>query len=202
MKIAGRFTAALALAFDLALGASFSNPLKEFNGSDPFIVYSDGFYYLMTTTWTNIQVTRSATLEGLKSGETKVVWEDPDPSRCCNVWAPEVHWLDNKWWIYYASSAEGDTANQRMRVLEGGATPFDSYSYAGQLFDEWAIDLSVIRVADANYFAYSCFRSEIQSLCIAPMNTPASAGTPSLLSQPTEEWEKFGSFAVNEGPVG
>lgn len=119
MKIAGTFTAALALAFDLALGASFSNPLKEFNGSDPFIVYSDGFYYLMTTTWTNIQVTRSATLEGLKSGETKVVWEDPDPSRCCNVWAPEVHWLDNKWWIYYASSAEGDTANQRMRVLEG-----------------------------------------------------------------------------------
>lgn len=40
MKIAGTFTAALALAFDLALGASFSNPLKEFNGSDPFIVYS------------------------------------------------------------------------------------------------------------------------------------------------------------------
>lgn len=75
--------------------ASFSNPLKAVNGSDPHIVYDDGFYYLMTTTWTNLQITRAKTLEGLKTGENKVVWTDTNPARCCNVWAPELHKIDN-----------------------------------------------------------------------------------------------------------
>lgn len=28
----------------------FTNPLKDPNGSDPFMVYDDGYYYLTTTT--------------------------------------------------------------------------------------------------------------------------------------------------------
>lgn len=59
------------------------------------MTYSDGYYYLMTTTWTNLQITRAKTLEGLKTGETRVVWADVNPSRCCNVWAPELHKIDN-----------------------------------------------------------------------------------------------------------
>lgn len=80
-----------------ASAASFSNPLKPTNGSDPHIAYSGGYYYLMTTTWTNLQITRAKTLEGLKTGETRVAWTDKDSSRCCNVWAPELHWIDNRW---------------------------------------------------------------------------------------------------------
>lgn len=59
------------------------------------MTYSDGYYYLMTTTWTNLQITRATTLEGLKNGETRVVWTDANPTRCCNVWAPELHKIDN-----------------------------------------------------------------------------------------------------------
>ncbi len=79
----------------LASCASFSNPLKPRDGSDPHIVHADGHYYLMTTTWSNLQITRAKTLEGLKSGETKVVWTDSNPSRCCNVWAPELHFINS-----------------------------------------------------------------------------------------------------------
>ena len=70
----------------------------------------DGYYYFMcksrthfgrlpvadhlpATNWENLQMTRATTLEGLKTGETKLVWEDSDPSRCCNVWAPEMHFV-------------------------------------------------------------------------------------------------------------
>ena len=98
-----KVVSALLLAFSAistVWAATFTNPLREENGSDPFIVYSgDGYYYLMTTEWTNIQITRATTLEGLKTGETKVVWEDTTASRCCNVWAPEVHWIDNTWCV-------------------------------------------------------------------------------------------------------
>src|SRR4051794_24118241 len=80
-SLAGAFTSLLGLAS----AASFSNPLRPFNGSDPHMTYYDGHYYLMTTTWTNLQITRAKTLEGLKNGETRVVWTDADPSRCCNV---------------------------------------------------------------------------------------------------------------------
>jgi GH43 family beta-xylosidase len=73
----------------LTLGAgSFTNPLRKHNGSDPFMVYHDGYYYLMTTTWNDVQLTRATTIEGLKTGERKVVFKDSNESRCCNIWAP------------------------------------------------------------------------------------------------------------------
>ena len=84
MKFASTVLLALS-AVSTALAASFTNPLRAKDGSDPFIVYSgDGYYYLLTTEWTNIQVTRSKTLGGLKTGETRVVWQDTTASRCCN----------------------------------------------------------------------------------------------------------------------
>lgn len=88
------FVAVISQYCYLAHGASYTNPLRETNGSDPFLVYSDGYYYMTTTTWDDVQITRATTLEGLKTGEVKTVWTDSDPSRCCNVWAPEVHYLD------------------------------------------------------------------------------------------------------------
>ncbi|GAB1733237.1 hypothetical protein NU195Hw_g8445t1 [Hortaea werneckii] len=181
--------------------ASFSNPLKEENGSDPFIVYTGGYYYLMTTTWTDVQITRAATLGGLKTGETKVVWSDSTPSRCCNVWAPEVHYLEGKWYIYYTAGRSEDTTQQRMHVLEGGATPWDSYSYASQLIDEWSIDGTILRFDSGTYMVYSCQRDGLQSLCIAPLNSPTSIGAASTLSEPTLSWETQGEISVNEGPA-
>lgn len=114
------FLASLAATFNVALGASFSNPLVPKDGSDPFIVHSgDGYYYLLTTTWSDIRVTRSKTVGGLKAGESKVVWTDKTASRCCNVWAPEVHWIDNAWWIYYTAGNNVNLDGQRSFVLKG-----------------------------------------------------------------------------------
>lgn len=127
----------------LASAASFSNPLKAWDGSDPHIVFSDGYYYLMTTTWTNLQITRAKTLEGLKTGETRVVWTDSNPSRCCNVWAPELHRINDtyehahiqeegenrvvmrkltrldRWYIYYTAGNGDNLDGQRSHVLKG-----------------------------------------------------------------------------------
>lgn len=90
-SILGAFTGFITAAS----AANFTNPLKPRDGSDPHMVYNDGYYYLMTTTWTNLQITRARTLEGLKTGETKVVYTDSNAARCCNVWAPELHKVGN-----------------------------------------------------------------------------------------------------------
>lgn len=120
MRFALAMLTLLVTVFDVAQCASFSNPLKPKDGSDPFIVYSgDGYYYVLSTTWTNIAVTRSKTLGGLKTGQTKVVWSDQNPARCCNVWAPEVHWIDNTWWIYYTAGNSANLDGQRSHVLKG-----------------------------------------------------------------------------------
>lgn len=76
------------LSIQLVGGATYTNPLKTPNGSDPHIVYTGGYYYLTSTTWTNIQLTRATTLGGLKTAAPKVVWTDGTAARAGNFWAP------------------------------------------------------------------------------------------------------------------
>lgn len=103
----------------LGAAATYSNPLKQPNGGDPSIVYHGGYYYIMTTTWTDLQITRATTLEGLKQGETKMIWKDDNPDRCCNVWAPEMHLMDGIWYVYYSAGNGQNLDGQRSQVLQG-----------------------------------------------------------------------------------
>ena len=77
----------------IALSQTFTNPIRN-PGADPHIVTLDGYYYLTNTQGGLISVTRSATIGGLYEGETRTVYEDSDPNRNQNVWAPEMHRID------------------------------------------------------------------------------------------------------------
>ncbi|KAJ4353763.1 uncharacterized protein N0V89_005493 [Didymosphaeria variabile] len=182
--------------------ATYTNPIKAKDGSDPHIAYSGGYYYLMTTTWTNLQITRATTINGLKSGETKVVYTQSSGSRSGNIWAPELHYLDNAWYIYFTAGDGKDLGTQRPHVLKGGASPWDSFSFLSTLSSTWGIDGTILRFSSwGNYFVYSCFlNGSPQSLCISKLNSPGSIGSPKLLSQPTLSWETVGN-PVNEGPA-
>ncbi|KAI9926026.1 hypothetical protein MW887_004485 [Aspergillus wentii] len=164
---------------------TFINPLKQTDGSDPFIVYEDGYYYLTTTTWTDIQITRATTLEGLKAGEVKTVWTDETASR---------------WYIFYTAGSSDTLDDQRSFVLKGGSSPWDTYSYLAQLTPEWGIDGTVLRLDSKNYFVWSCMVDSLQSLCIATLDDPSTLGTTYTLSKPTEDWETV-EVPVNEGPA-
>lgn len=83
----------------------------------------------------------------------------------------------------------------------GGATPWDTYTFSSQLLTEWSIDGTILRFPNKNYYVYSCIRDTLQSLCIAPMNSPSSLGPATLLTKPTQSWETQGDFAVAEGPA-
>ncbi|KAI0318461.1 glycoside hydrolase family 43 protein [Amylostereum chailletii] len=200
MKI---FVGILALLFVAANGLfafGFTNPIKDANGSDPFMVYFDGFYYLTTTTWTDVEITRATTIEGLKTGQTTVAYSSTVASRCCNVWAPEIHFVNGIWYIYFVAGTSDGTGNQFINVLEGSATtPWGPYTYAGRIAipnrDVWSIDPTILVLPQGQYLVYSSFEGSLQ-----PMIDALHVGDAVLISEPTLSWETEGN-PVNEGPV-
>lgn len=201
-------------------GQSDSDPLPEgmmtpqlnpYGGADPWIQYYDGFYYLTTTTWrSELIMMKAPTLAGLKTATPVQIYAETDPSRCCNMWAPEFYLLDGpnglRWYYYYSAGTSGTLDNQRTHVLESeGTDPMGPYQYKGRLFDPtndvWAIDGSILQLNDELYFLFSSWVGAYQSNFIAPMSDPWTiSGARVLLSQPTLDWEQSGAN-VNEAPV-
>ena len=86
MKCTGLLTGLLAAAGLVGPALAFTNPIRRPGGSDPFVTYSgDGYYYMTTTTWDNVQIARSRTIEGLKTAERKIVYQSTDPSRATSA---------------------------------------------------------------------------------------------------------------------
>ena len=105
----------------------------------------------------------------------------------------------SRWHIYYAAGPS-ELSDQRSHVLQGGASPWDTYTYLGQLRSDWSIDGTILKIASDNYFVYSGFDpTGKQSLLIAPLTSPSTSGDAAVLSVPTEEWE-LAETPVNEGP--
>ena len=208
----------LVLSLFLALQVAFGqeagmlrNPLNPSRGPDPWLLYYEGNYYLSTTTGTSeLTMRESPTLAGLKTADPVQIYYETDPSRCCNMWAPEFHLLDGpnglRWYFYYTAGEAGTLDNQRTHVLESeGADPLGPYTYKARVYDPqndvWAIDGSVMELNGSLYFLFSSWVGENQSLFIAPMSNPWTlSGERVMISQPEYDWEQVG-LNVNEGPV-
>ncbi|HVV00738.1 MAG TPA: family 43 glycosylhydrolase, partial [Verrucomicrobiae bacterium] len=115
----------------------------------------------------------------------------------------EIHTFNGRFYIYFSSDT-GGTGNERVHVLESqGISAFGPYSDRGVLFTNyWNIDGSVFTNALGQlWFVCSARPGSVQNLYIAPMSNPYTLSAPlSLLSQPTQSWERNGT--VNEGPYG
>lgn len=127
----------------------FQNPINA--GPDPWMVFFDGNYYLSTTQGNAIRIWKASSLAGLRVARPVTVWTDTNASRSAGIWAPEVHFLDHRWYLYYtATSSDGADDNHRIYVLEGaGHSPLGPYKYKARLFnpanDHYAIDPTVFQ---------------------------------------------------------
>ncbi|MDE3068537.1 MAG: glycoside hydrolase family 43 protein [Verrucomicrobiota bacterium] len=128
---------------------TFQNPINP--GPDPWIVYYKGNYYLSTTQGDAIRIWKAPTLGGLKTVRPVTVWKDTNPTRSSGIWAPEFHFINNRWYMYYtATSSDNRDDNHRIYVLEStGTHPLGPYKYKARLFnptnDHYAIDPTVFR---------------------------------------------------------
>ncbi|HWH69395.1 MAG TPA: family 43 glycosylhydrolase, partial [Candidatus Sulfotelmatobacter sp.] len=131
------------------LAGTFTNPLNS--GPDPYMTCVEGNYYLTTTQGNCIRMWKAPSLAELKTAPGVTVWRDQDPSRSQGIWAPEFHFISNRWYLYYtAMAATGDDTTHRMHALESeGTDPLGPYHYKGRLFDPandlYAIDGSVFQ---------------------------------------------------------
>ncbi|KZL63337.1 glycosyl family 43 [Colletotrichum incanum] len=198
-------SASLVLFSLFGSAAAYTNPIRNPGGGDPQISWFDGYYYFISTEWTNLQLARATTIEGLKTATPKVIYSDSNPTRCCSVWAPEIHYFDGRWYLYYTAGNDGNLDGQRMHVLQGGASPWDDWSYAGRVTDDWSLDGTVVRFNDwGNYFVYSCMTGvPNQSTCVRKLNDDYISASPNItiISQPDQPWEQS-EVPVQEGQYG
>lgn len=182
------------------------------DGADPWVIrHDDGWYYSTYSAGGRVALRRSRTLSGLGGGESRVIWEPPAGKPYSKeLWAPEVHFLQGKWYVYVAAD-DGRNANHRMYALENPSKdPFKGeFTLKSKVFDpqtdRWAIDGTVLRVGRKLYFVWSGWEGDVdvsQQLYIAPMSNPWTIDGPrAQISKPTFPWEvAAGPPTINEGP--
>ena len=194
---------ALTLGQSSAQAASFANPVKAQKGADPWIVRHDGNYYLISTSWTDvITIRRSPTLGGLATAPSVQVWQGDAASRCCNIWAPELHYLNGRWYLYYVAGQNVADYNptQRSHVLESaGSDPMGPYTYKGQLNSSWMLDPTVATI-NGQLYLFGSTHNGTQNIVAARMSYAYTVSSSfSTISTPTHDWERQGG-TVNEGP--
>lgn len=190
---------------------TFTNPVASAPyGADPWVGYYNGYYYLAATTWNSqIVIKRATSVAALPGATETVVYTGTAAASCCNVWAPSMHRLNGpngtRWYLYYSAGTAACCDGQRSFVLESsGDNPMGPYTFKGQLNVQanngWAIDGAVATINGANYFLYSSWVGNLQSLFIAPMSNPWTASAlGTRISYPTHDWEKVGGN-TEEGP--
>ena len=201
----------------LVKGQTFNNPLLP-SGADPYSFYKDGFYYYTHTEGSKLMLWKSKNLADLKNAEKKIIWEPPaETPYSKEIWAPEFHFLNGKWYAYFAAD-NGSNTNHRMYVLENSsADPMaGEWTFKGKLADKndkWAIDGDVFEYAGQLYMIWSGWEADTngsQNIYIAKMkNAYTIDGERVLLSKPNYDWELNGDLNnpndvphvnVNEGP--
>lgn len=187
-------------------GAQFTNPILE-SGADPWVTYFEGFYYYTHTLGDRLQLWKTKRMEELRTAETRVVWRPPPHGpNSTSIWAPELHRLDGKWYLYYtaADRDHDDDAHRHVFVLENSSKdPLSGdWTERGMLQTEHSgIDGTVFQDGGRLYFVYSAYVGPDSDLVIAPMTNPWTLGTPQIdIARPTFDWEKQGNRQILEGP--
>lgn len=190
---------------------SYLNPLFT-NGADPWAIKQGNRYYYTHTTGTNITIWSAESLTGLGKERGKIVWAPPaGRPYSSDIWAPEIHFLNGRWYIYFAAGTPDNGAyrNQRMWVLESVTEDAQGeYRLLGKVAspdDNWAIDGTILSYENELYFVWSGEPAESgqQDICIAKMSDPATVSSEkTVISRPELEWEKRGGRPhINEGPT-
>lgn len=201
---------------EAATEPTFSNPISP--GADPWVVRHDGWYYWCASDHDlGVVVYRSDSLT--RQGHKHLVWRAAERGPySAQVWAPELHRLDDRWYIYVAAS-DGRNETHRMIVLEGtDDDPTKPFHFKSELYtgddpvtrreNRWAIDGTVLDVRGTRYLLWSGWQDERdeQSLYIAPLTTPWTLAGPRvrLCANDDFAWERVAESrrerGLNEGP--
>ena len=195
----------------------YNQPLIE-QRADPYIYrHTDGSYYFTASVpeYDRIVLRRAATIHGLKDAKEVTVWvKHESGEQSIHIWAPEIHYLDGGWYIYYAAGDRDDIWQIRPYVLHctGDDPVQDPWEEMGMMqaadgddfsFHAFSLDATVFENKGEHYYIWAektGVGKQVSNLYIAKMEAPNKLATVQvLLTTPDYDWERV-DFWVNEGP--
>ncbi len=187
--------------------------------ADPYVYrHTDGNYYFTASVpeYDRIILRRSDSLTGLADAKETEVWHKHESGPMSyHIWAPELHYIDGVWYLYFAAGEKDRIWDIRPYVLECtdpdpltgmwvekgkmGCAAEDEFS-----FRAFSLDGTVFENHGKYYYVWAekvGVGRQISNLYIAQMETPYRLKTAQvLLTTPDYDWERVG-FWVNEGPA-
>ncbi|BBH69441.1 hypothetical protein ACTI_61260 [Actinoplanes sp. OR16] len=190
----------------------YTNPIANQRADTHIYKHTDGYYYMTATVpeYDRIVLRRSTTLQGLSTASETVIWRKHSSGIMgAHIWAPEIHFIDGKWYVYFAAGATTDVWAIRMYVLEGtGSNPLTAtWTEKGQITTPWntfALDASTFVNNGVRYLIWAQQEPGIatnSNVYIARLSNPWTiTGAVARIAVPTLAWETRG-YKVNEGPT-
>jgi GH43 family beta-xylosidase len=189
----------------------WSNPILP-QRADPHVTWNtDGWYYFTATVpeYDRIELRRARTVGGLATAEAKVIWRKHARGPMSHhIWAPEIHFIGGKWYVYFAAGRAEAIWDIRMYVLENESTnPLEGdWTEKREIKMNWesfTLDATTFEHRGARYliWAQSAPPERGTGLYIAKMDTPWSiTGQQVCITRPELLWERIG-HNVNEAPA-
>lgn len=190
------------------------NPFIE-QRADPFILRDGSHYYFIASVpeYDRLEIRRADSLEGLRTAAPVVVWHKPESGPMSQlIWAPEIHHLAGKWYIYFAATHTQSLDKlgmfqHRMFALEcADADPLTGrWTEKGQIktqFDTFALDATTFNHQGKQWYLWAQKSPDIagnSNIYLAELENPWTIkGEPVMLSHPEYDWEcqGFGSMKV------
>lgn len=186
--------------------------------ADPYVyLHRDGWYYFTASLpqYDGIALRRAKSLEELPAAEEVMIWRKHESGpMSANIWAPEIHYLFGRWYIYYAGGEAEDIFKIRPYVLECQSDDPMSGPWLemGKMrraeddifsFEAFSLDATVFEHRGEWYYIWAekvSVGPQISNLYIAKMENGCTLKTVQvLLTTPDYDWERVG-YWVNEGP--
>ncbi len=204
------FTTAVSLRCE-EIGLDWPNPILEQHADPQVFLHGDGYYYFTATRpeYDRIELRRARSVAELADADAKVVWRKHDVGEMgAHIWAPEIHNIDGKWYLYFAAGEAEAVWNIRMYVLENeSANPLEGeWVEKGKIqmnWDSFTLDATTFEYRNTRYLVWTQGSPDYKGtgLYIAKMDTPWSIeGEQVCISKPEHDWEKRGHW-VNEAPA-
>lgn len=187
-------------------------PLIE-QRADPFIVRTqDGRYVFIATVpeYDRIELRSADTIAGLRDAEPKTVWRQHESGEMgSHIWAPELHYVDGAWRIYFAAGDAEDVWRIRIYVLSNPSSdPMQGeWQEEGRVktaMDSFSLDATTFEHNGQRYLVWAQSLPRGRHNTGLLMSKMASAttleGAEIVLTEPELDWEIRGHY-VNEGPA-
>jgi len=181
--------------------------------ADPWVYrHEDGNYYFTATIpeYDGIEIRKSPRLADLESAEKAIVWKKHETGEMgAHIWAPELHYIDGTWYIYFAAAPAEDQWHIRTHILRCvDADPLTgTWEELGRLdtgWDSFNLDATTFEHKGQRYLVWAQKDRAMHgnsNLYIAPMSDPQTLSAPAvMITTPEYPWEKI-LFWVNEGPA-